>query len=60
MLAVWGRNDPFFISAGAEAFTRDVPSAQVHLLETGHFALEEELATISELVDRFLRESVDQ
>ncbi|MFD8498666.1 alpha/beta fold hydrolase [Amycolatopsis sp. NPDC059657] len=60
VLAVWGRNDPFFIPAGAEAFTRDAPSAQVHLLDTGHFALEEELATISELVDRFLRENVDQ
>lgn len=41
VLAVWGKNDPFFIPAGAEAYRRDVPSAEVVLLDTGHFALEE-------------------
>ncbi|MEV6710455.1 alpha/beta hydrolase [Lentzea sp. NPDC051208] len=41
VLAVWGRDDPFFIPAGAEAYRRDVPAAEVVLLDTGHFALEE-------------------
>ncbi|MFY9733237.1 MAG: alpha/beta hydrolase [Candidatus Acidiferrales bacterium] len=40
LLAIWGKNDPFFIPAGAEAFRRDIPSAQVKMLDTGHFALE--------------------
>jgi pimeloyl-ACP methyl ester carboxylesterase len=39
-LAVWGRNDPFFLPAGAEAFKRDIPNAVVRFLDTGHFALE--------------------
>src|SRR6202167_3976868 len=40
LLAVWGKNDPFFLPAGAEAFKRDIPDAQVHFYDTGHFALE--------------------
>ena len=40
VLAVWGRNDPFFLAAGAEAFRRDVPDAEIRFLDTGHFALE--------------------
>lgn len=40
LLAVWGANDPFFLPAGAEAFRRDLPQAEVHLLNAGHFALE--------------------
>ena len=40
LLAVWGKNDPFFLPAGAEAFKRDVPGAVVRFLDTGHFALE--------------------
>ncbi len=40
LLAVWGRNDGFFLPPGAEAFRRDVPDAEVHFLDTGHFALE--------------------
>ena len=40
LLAVWGKNDPFFLPAGAEAFRRDVPDAEIHLLDAGHFALE--------------------
>lgn len=55
-LAVWGRNDPFFLPAGAEAFTRDNPNATVKFLDTGHFALEthaEEIATaIRELLGK--------
>ncbi len=39
-LAIWGRNDPFFLPAGALAFARDNPDAQVELLDTGHFAIE--------------------
>src|SRR5262245_8424595 len=48
LLAVWGRNDPFFLPAGAEAFKRDIPDADVRFVDTGHFALEthaEEIAT---------------
>jgi pimeloyl-ACP methyl ester carboxylesterase len=48
LLAIWGRNDPFFLPAGAEAFKRDIPAAEVRLLDTGHFALEthaDEIAT---------------
>jgi pimeloyl-ACP methyl ester carboxylesterase len=40
LLAVWGKNDPFFLPAGAEAYRRDLPDAEIHLLDTGHFALE--------------------
>ncbi|MBY0276809.1 alpha/beta hydrolase [Candidatus Binatia bacterium] len=56
LLAVWGRNDPFFLPAGAEAFRRDDPNAEVRLVEAGHFALEthgEEIAgAIREFLDR--------
>ena len=54
LLAIWGANDPFFIPPGAEAYKRDVPSAEVILLDTGHFALVEEVDTIAEHDDRFL------
>lgn len=54
VLAVWGRHDPFFIPAGAEAYRGDVPDAEVVLLDTGHFALEEEADTIATTVDAFL------
>jgi pimeloyl-ACP methyl ester carboxylesterase len=40
LLAVWGKNDPFFLPAGGEAFKRDNPESEVQLLEAGHFALE--------------------
>jgi pimeloyl-ACP methyl ester carboxylesterase len=39
-LAVWGKNDPFFLPEGARAFKRDLPNARVRFLDTGHFALE--------------------
>ena len=39
-LAVWGKNDSFFLPCGAEAFRRDIPGAMIHFFETGHFALE--------------------
>jgi pimeloyl-ACP methyl ester carboxylesterase len=53
-LIVWGRFDPFFPESGARAYLRDIPSAELHLLDTGHFALEDELATIAPLIDRFV------
>ena len=55
LLAVWGQNDPFFLPAGAKAFTRDNPSAQVHFHDTGHFALETHAAEIANAVKEFLR-----
>jgi pimeloyl-ACP methyl ester carboxylesterase len=54
LLAIWGSNDPYFVPAGAQAYRRDVPSAQVVLLDTGHFALEEEVDAIATTVDAFL------
>jgi pimeloyl-ACP methyl ester carboxylesterase len=54
VLVAWGMNDPFFIAAGAEAFKRDVPDADVLLLNTGHFALEEEADTIAEACSTLL------
>ena len=57
LLAVWGKNDPFFIPAGAEAYGRDVPSATVLLLDTGHFALEEEVDTIADAIHKTLSDA---
>lgn len=54
LLAVWGRNDPFFIPAGAWAFAADVPGADVVLVDTGHFALEEEVDTIADLTGKLM------
>lgn len=54
LLAVWGEYDPYFIPAGANAFTRDIPSATVQFLPTGHFALETHLEEISSRVREFL------
>ncbi|MDO9706762.1 alpha/beta fold hydrolase [Paracraurococcus lichenis] len=53
-LVAWGRNDPFFGPAGAEAFRRDLPVEGLHLLDTGHFALETHAAEIAGLIDPFL------
>jgi pimeloyl-ACP methyl ester carboxylesterase len=53
-LAVWGKNDPFFLPAGAEAFHRDNPSAKVVLYDTGHFALETHAAEIGAEILAFL------
>lgn len=55
LLAVWGKNDPAFLPPGAEAYKRDIPSAEVHLLDTGHFALETHAAEISEIMHQFLK-----
>jgi pimeloyl-ACP methyl ester carboxylesterase len=51
---VWGKNDPFFLPAGAEAFKRHLPNAEIHLLDTGHFALESHCAEIAKLIRAFL------
>ncbi|HEY4385620.1 MAG TPA: alpha/beta hydrolase [Ktedonobacteraceae bacterium] len=54
LLAVWGKNDPIFGPSGAEAFKQDLPHCEVHLLDTGHFALEEDGDVIAEHIIRFL------
>ena len=54
LLAVWGKNDPFFLPAGAEAFKRDNPDAEVHLLDAGHFALESQGPEIAAIIRDFL------
>jgi pimeloyl-ACP methyl ester carboxylesterase len=54
LLAIWGRNDPFFLPAGAEAFKRDIPLADVQLLDTGHFALETHAGEIATAIRKFL------
>jgi pimeloyl-ACP methyl ester carboxylesterase len=58
LLAVWGRNDPFFLNAGAEAFKRDLPAAEVHFFDTGHFALETHVAEIGPVILDFLHRHV--
>jgi pimeloyl-ACP methyl ester carboxylesterase len=54
LLAIWGKNDPFFIPAGAEAFRKDIPDAQVQFLDTGHFALETHVIEIAAAMKEFL------
>ena len=58
VLVVWGKNDPVFAPAGAEAFLKDAPSAELHLLDTGHFALEEDGTEIAQLIRAFLAKNV--
>jgi pimeloyl-ACP methyl ester carboxylesterase len=53
-LIVWDRRDPFFPEPGARAYPRDVPDAELHLVDTGHFALEENLPEIAPLIAMFL------
>ncbi len=54
VLAVWGKNDAFFIPPGAEAYRRDNPDAEIHLLDAGHFALETHHREIAVLISDFL------
>jgi pimeloyl-ACP methyl ester carboxylesterase len=54
LLAIWGKNDPFFIPAGAEAFRKDIPSAKIQFLDTGHFALETHVVEIASAMMHFL------
>ena len=58
-LAVWGKNDPFFLPAGAEAFKRDNPQAEVHFYPTGHFALETHCQEIATAIRDFLNRIFD-
>lgn len=55
LLAIWGKNDPFFIPAGAEAFRKDLPNAQVQFLDTGHFAIETHVVEIASAMKDFLK-----
>jgi len=52
-LVVWGRNDPIFLPAGAEAVKKEVPSAEIHYYDTGHFALEEDYIDIAAQIRKF-------
>ena len=54
LLAVWGKNDPFFLPAGAQAFRRDNPKAEIHVLDAGHFALESRGPEIAAIIRDFL------
>jgi pimeloyl-ACP methyl ester carboxylesterase len=54
LLAIWGKHDPCFTPAGAEAFRRDNPNATAQLLDTGHFALETHLEEIASAMRQFL------
>ena len=57
LLAIWGKNDPFFVPAGAEAFRRDIPNARVEFLDTGHFATETHIVEIAAAMNGFLAEN---
>jgi pimeloyl-ACP methyl ester carboxylesterase len=59
LLAVWGKNDPFFLPLGAEAFKRDNPNAEVHFYNTGHFALETHTQEIANAIRDFLGRKLD-
>jgi pimeloyl-ACP methyl ester carboxylesterase len=54
LLAIWGKNDPFFVPPGAEAFRKDIPEANVQFLDTGHFALETHVIEIAVAMKEFL------
>ena len=54
LLAIWGKNDVFFIPAGAEAYRRDIPNAHIQFLDTGHFALETHVVEIAQAIQEFL------
>jgi len=53
LLAIWGKNDPFFVPPGAEAFRKDLPSAKVQFLDTGHFAIETHVVEIASAIKEF-------
>jgi pimeloyl-ACP methyl ester carboxylesterase len=54
LLVLWGKYDPSFAVAGAAAYQQDVPDAEVHILDAGHFAMDEALDQIAPLVRSFL------
>jgi pimeloyl-ACP methyl ester carboxylesterase len=53
LLAIWGKNDPFFVPAGAEAYRKDIPDAKVQFLDTGHFAIETHVVEIAAAIKEF-------
>lgn len=53
-LIVWGENDPAFIAAGATAYLKDLPNAELHMIDAGHFAVEEKAVEIAQHIHRFL------
>ena len=55
---MWGKNDPFFLPPGAEAFKRDNPNAEVRFFDTGHFALETHAVEIANAIREFLGRTV--
>jgi len=59
MLVLWGRYDPSFIVAGAEAYRKDVPGAEVHVLDAGHFALDEQAPEVIRLTEAFMLKRTD-
>ncbi len=58
LLAVWGKNDPYFLPAGALAWKRDIPKAEIHFYDTGHFALETHAEEIVPVVQAFLKKNL--
>jgi pimeloyl-ACP methyl ester carboxylesterase len=58
LLAIWGKNDPFFIPPGAEAYKRDIPNATVQFLDTGHFALETHVEEIAAAMRELLQKAI--
>lgn len=58
MLAVWGKNDPFFLPAGAKAYRRDLPEAEIHLIDAGHFPLETRLDEVAGIIRDFLARAI--
>ncbi len=58
LLAVWGKNDPFFLPAGAQAWKRDIPKADIRFYDTGHFALETHGKEIIPVIREFLDENL--
>jgi len=59
MLAVWGKHDPFFVPAGAEAFRRDLPNAEIRFVDAGHFPLETHLDEVAGIIRAFLSNTLD-
>ena len=59
-LVTWGKNDYIFPAEGAHPYKKDLPNLEFHLLDTGHFALEEDGAVIAELIREFLRKNSSQ
>ena len=59
-LVVWGEKDPSFVAAGAEAFRQDLPNAEIHLLDAGHFALDEQTDEIANMIFQFMAKHTER